>query len=105
MLGQGSGVRGRTHRAAVLHHRVPETGASLGSQLLAVGASEDQSFLQKAALLVSVGHHIPAVEGDVLVRLCRQKLQQLQLNCSRVPPFVSQSITELDREVLLVLSS
>lgn len=89
----------RTYRAAVLRDRVAETGVSLRSQLLAVSALQNQSFLQLAAGLVFVGHRVPAVEGDVLVRLCRQKLEQLQLDGCCVPQLVPVSITELDTEV------
>lgn len=92
-----------TYRAAVLDDRVAETGGSLRSQLLAIRTSEDQSFLQKAALLVFVGHHIPAVERDVLMCLCRQKLEKLQLNCNCVPLLFPVSIMELQRGVLLLL--
>lgn len=93
----------RTYRAAVLRDCVPETGVSLCSQILAVSSSENQSFLQLAARLVFVGHGVPAVEGDVLIRLCRQKLEQLQLNGCCVPQLVLVSITELDTEVSLFL--
>lgn len=65
----------RTYRAAILHDRVPQTGVSLRSQFLAVSPSEDQSFIQLAAFVVFVGHRISAVEGDVLMRLCGQKLE------------------------------
>lgn len=57
-----------THRAAILGDGVAEPGVALRSQLLAVGASEDQGFLQTTHL-VFVGHTVPAVEGDALVRL------------------------------------
>lgn len=90
----------RTYRAAVLDDRVAETGISLRSQLLAVRTSEDNSLLQEAALLVFVGHHIPAVNCDVLLRLCREKLEQLQLNCHHVLLLFSVSIMELHREAL-----
>ncbi len=84
-----------THRAAVLDDGVSEAVGALRSQLLAVGASEDQSFLQAVALLVFVRHAVPAVVGDVLVRLFGQKLQQLQLNRHGVRPVLLVSILEL----------
>lgn len=65
-------------------------------QLLAVGASEDQGFLQTAALLVFVRHAVPAVVGDALVRLSGQKLQQFQLNCHGVRLVLLISIAELE---------
>lgn len=69
------------------------------SQLLAVGASEDQSFLQVAALLVFVSHAVPAVVGDALVRLFGQQLQHLQLNGHRVRLLLLISIAELKLDV------
>lgn len=88
-----------THRAAVLCDSVPEAGVALRPQLLAVGASEDQSFLQTAALLVFVGHGVPAVVRDVLVRLFGQELQQLQLNGHGVALLLLISVVELKGEV------
>lgn len=83
-----------TYRAAVLGDGVSEAGVALRSQILTVGASEDQSLLQ-VALLVFVSHAVPAVVGDALVRLSGQKLQQLQLNCHSVWPVLRISILEL----------
>lgn len=88
-----------TYRAAVLDDGVPEAVVALRSQLLAVGASEDQSFLQVAALLVFVSHAVPAVVGDVLVRFLGQNLQQLQLNRHRVRLLLLISIAELKLDV------
>ena len=56
-----------TYRAAVLNDSVSQTVVALCSQFLAVGASEDQSFLQVAVLFVFIGYAVPAVVGDVLV--------------------------------------
>lgn len=84
-----------TYRAAVLDDGVSEAVVALRSQLLAVGASEDQGLLQVAALLVFVSHAVPAVEGDVLVRLSGQNLQQLQLNRHRVGLLLLISVAEL----------
>lgn len=72
-----------THRAAILGDGVAESGVPLGSELLAVGALQDQGLLQAAAS-VPVGHAVPAVVGDVLPGLARQQLQQLQLHGRRV---------------------
>ncbi len=88
-----------TYRAAVLDDSVPEAVVALCSQLLAVEASEDQSLLQAAALLVFVSHVVPAVVGDVLVRLFGQKLQQLQLNRHRIRLLLLISIAELKLDV------
>lgn len=85
-----------THRAAVLEDGVPEAQVSLRSQLLAVGASEDQSFLQVGAPHVFIRHAVPAVVGDVLVRFFGQKLQQLHLNRHHVWLLLSISVAELN---------
>lgn len=84
-----------TYRAAVLDDGVPEAGVALRSQLLAVGASEDQGFLQAATLPISVSNAVPAVVRDVLVRLFGQELQQLQLNGHGVRLLLLISIVEL----------
>lgn len=63
-----------THRAAVLCDRVAESGVPLGSELLTVGALQDQGLLQAAAS-VPVGHAVLAVISDVLSGLARQQLQ------------------------------
>lgn len=57
----------KTYRAAVLDDGVPQAGVAQGSQLLAVGAFQDQGFLQEAGLLVPVRHAVPAVVRDALV--------------------------------------
>lgn len=85
----------KTHRAAIFNHRVSEAHVALRSQLLAVGASEDQSFLQAAAPPVFISHAVPAVVGDALVRLLGQKLQQLHLNSHGVRLILPISIAEL----------
>lgn len=87
-----------THRAAVLEDGVAEPGVALRSQLLAVGASEDQGFLQ-AAHLIFVGHAVPAVEGDVLVRLLGQELQQLQLDGHCVGLLLMVAVEELEGDM------
>lgn len=87
-----------THRAAVLEDGVVEPGVALRSQLLAIGASEDQGFLQ-ATHLVLVGHAVPAVKGDILVRLLGQELQQLQLDGRCVGLLLMVAVEELEGDV------
>lgn len=67
------------------------------SNFLAVEASEDQGFLH-TVLLIFIGHAVPTVIGDVLVRFFGQKLQQLHLNshCIRLLLFVSIAELKLD---------
>lgn len=90
-----------TYRAAVLDDGVSEAVVALRPQLLAIVASEDQSFLQAVALAVFVSHAVPAVVGNVLVRLFGQKLQQFQLNRHGVRLFLTVSIVELKQNVKL----
>lgn len=87
-----------THRAAVLEDGVAEPGVALRSQFLAVGASEDHGFLQ-VAHLIFVGHAVPAVEGDALVRLLGQELQQLQLYSQCVGLLLVVAVEELEGDV------
>lgn len=84
-----------TYRAAVINDSVSEAGVALRSQLLAVEAFEDQSFLQAVALPFFVRHAVPAVVGDGLVGLLGQKLQKLQLNRHSVRLLLFISISEL----------
>ena len=94
-----------SHRAAVLGDGVSEADVSLRPQLLAVGASEDQSFLQVGGLLVFVRHAVPAVVGDALVRLFGQKLQQLQLNGHGVGLLLVISVAELKSDGHLMITT
>lgn len=61
-------VKSVTHRASVLSDSVAESGVPLGSELLAIGAPQDQCLLQ-AATCVPVGHTVPTMEGNVLAGL------------------------------------
>ena len=88
-----------TYRAAVLDDGVPEAVVAQRSQLLAVGAFEDQSFLQVAALDVFIGHAVPAVVGEVLVRRGGQQLQQPYLNSHRVGQLLLVPVGELKTDV------
>lgn len=95
------GILPETHRAAVLDDGVAQPVGALCSQVLAVGASEDERFFQiPTRLLVLVGHAVPAVVGDVLVRLFGQKLQQLQLNRHRVWLLLLVPVAELKSGVI-----
>lgn len=88
-----------TYRAAVLDDGVSEAVVAQRSQLLAVGALEDQSLLQVGAQLVLISDAVPAVVGDALVRLFGQKLQQLYLNCHRIRLILIISVAELKLDI------
>lgn len=64
-------VKYMTHRTAVLSDSVAESWVPLGSELLAIGAPQDQCLLQ-AATCVPVGHTVSTMEGNVLAGLVRQ---------------------------------
>lgn len=86
------------YRAAVLDDGVSEPAVALRPHFLSVGASEDESFLKVAGLLVLKGHAVPAVIRDVLVRLLWQKLQQLHLDCHGVGLLLLAAVEELKRD-------
>lgn len=95
MEGNVKVVKSVTDRAAVLSNSVAESGVPLGSELLAIGAQQNQCLLQ-AATCVPVGHAVPTMEGNVLAGLVGQQLQQFQLHGRRVG-LLLVSIEELQR--------
>lgn len=68
-----------THSAAVLQHGEGEATVALSPQLHIVGALEQHSLLQVAALTIHVGNAVFAVVGDVLASLVGQQAHEGQL--------------------------